>query len=253
MTGWVKIHRTIRNNWLWTSEPYSKGQAWIDLILNANHSPAKFMIKGQLVSVERGQQARSIETLCSDWQWSRNKVKRFLGALKSDGMLDYQANHLTTIITICNYNDFQGKKEIGELPNEQPSEPTDGHLTNQQTNYKQECKEEIKNAEEINYVPFERFWPLYPKKKGKAVAKKKWEKLKITDDVFQVIKNHLSIAYLNTEFKFIPDGSTYVNQQRWQDEVYPNEGNNNLNKATATTHHAEIYAALNDPERATNF
>ena len=35
--GWIKLHRTLQDNKLWYSEPLTKGQAWVDLILLANH------------------------------------------------------------------------------------------------------------------------------------------------------------------------------------------------------------------------
>lgn len=38
MSGWIKIHRDILYHEIWSDKPFSKGQAWIDLILMANHS-----------------------------------------------------------------------------------------------------------------------------------------------------------------------------------------------------------------------
>ena len=38
MSGWIKIHRDILYHEIWSDKPFSKGQAWIDLILLANHS-----------------------------------------------------------------------------------------------------------------------------------------------------------------------------------------------------------------------
>ena len=31
--GWIKLHRSMFDNDLWTAEPFTKGQAWIDLIV----------------------------------------------------------------------------------------------------------------------------------------------------------------------------------------------------------------------------
>lgn len=65
-------------------------------------------------------------------------------------------------------------------------------------------------------VPFERFWAIYPKKQGKAQAEKKWPKLKIDEETFSLIERHLK-TFIGTDMKYIPMGSTYVNQQRWRD------------------------------------
>lgn len=44
MSGWIKIHRDILYHEIWSDKPFSKGQAWIDLILLANHSDNKCMV-----------------------------------------------------------------------------------------------------------------------------------------------------------------------------------------------------------------
>ena len=99
--GWISLNRELINHWVWDCE-FSAGQAWVDLLLGANHKPAKLMIKGQLVEISRGQQARSELTLSKSWKWSRNKVRRFLKNLEKDGMIEVKSGHLTTVISICN-------------------------------------------------------------------------------------------------------------------------------------------------------
>ena len=42
MEGWIKLHRSISDNDLWTSEPFSRGQAFVDLILLASHKDSFF-------------------------------------------------------------------------------------------------------------------------------------------------------------------------------------------------------------------
>ena len=36
MKGYVKIHRELLEHPIWTSEKFTRGQAWADLILKAN-------------------------------------------------------------------------------------------------------------------------------------------------------------------------------------------------------------------------
>ena len=108
--GWIALNRQITSHWIWGNEPFTKAQAWIDLLLHANHKEAKVMLKDQLVTLQRGQQARSQVTLAKEWKWSRDKVKRFLNLLEKDGMLIQQTSQLTSIITICNYKDYQDSK-----------------------------------------------------------------------------------------------------------------------------------------------
>jgi hypothetical protein len=147
MTGWAKIYRSLADHELWLAEPFTYGQAWVDIFLNANHSPGSFMVKRQRVSLERGQLGWSEITMTERWKWSRGKVRRFLKRLSSDGMIEQQAGHLTSIITICNYDDYQGKQKEGDTSDGTAGSTADGtrneHLTVQQAVHKQECKEEL--------------------------------------------------------------------------------------------------------------
>lgn len=77
-------------------------------------------------------------------------------------------------------------------------------------------------------IEFEEFWAIYPKHTGKAAAEKVWLKIKINTETFQLIVIHLSKAYLTTEKQFIPNPSTYLNQQRWNDEVIEQPVNNRV-------------------------
>ena len=126
-SGWIKLHREITNHWLWDCE-FSYAQAWVDLLLKACHKPNKLMIKGQVIELKRGQQARSEVTLSKEWKWSRGKVRRFINQCLKDGMIECEATHLTSIITICNYDSFQGVDTAGSTPNETPDGTSNGHL-----------------------------------------------------------------------------------------------------------------------------
>jgi len=120
--GWISLHRSLQDHPLWKGEPFTKGQAWVDLLLYANHKPARLMIKNTLINLDRGQQARSQLTLSKEWKWSVNKVKRFLKLLETDKMLTMQTNQQTTIITICNYSSFQDSPTTNESTNEEAGE-----------------------------------------------------------------------------------------------------------------------------------
>jgi len=150
--GWVKLHRSITEHWVWDCE-FSCAQAWVDLLVNANHSERKLTIKGQLIIIERGQQARSEVTLSKLWKWSRNKVRRFLKNLESDGMITQKATHLTSIITICNYSDFQGGDTTNGTGKEQLTEQVKDSRRNTNKNGKND-KEVIDqfNFEDIRAV-----------------------------------------------------------------------------------------------------
>lgn len=113
--GWVKLHRQLFDNSIWLEEPFTYGQAWIDLFANANHKPSTFFIKRQEVSLKRGQIAWSEVHMAQRWKWSRNKVRRFLKSLKTKQQIEqHNIRYLTSIITILNYDKYQDMEQQTE-------------------------------------------------------------------------------------------------------------------------------------------
>lgn len=150
--GWIKLHRSTFDNDLWTAEPFTKGQAWIDLIGHANHRPASIWIRGIEVNVNRGQLAWSELTMAKRWQWSRGKVRRYLGMLESRCMVVQQTNKLTTILTICKYEVYQTEQTTDETPNGTTGRTTDGQQTDNRR-YTNKNDKNVKNDEKKDIPP----------------------------------------------------------------------------------------------------
>lgn len=113
--GYIKLYRSIRDNWVWEEKPFSRGQAWIDIILSVNHKDAKILFNGSLVTVKRGTCITSIRKLAAKWGWSLEKTVKFLNELEKDGMIDKDSNRLRTLITVEKYSVYQDK------PNTKPN------------------------------------------------------------------------------------------------------------------------------------
>lgn len=108
MKGWVKLHRKIEDNPLWFREKFTRGQAWIDLLLGANHIAKTIIIRGIAIKIKRGQLGWSEVTMSKRWQWSRKKVRRFLKLLETEQQIKQQKYlYITTIVTILNYDKYQ--------------------------------------------------------------------------------------------------------------------------------------------------
>lgn len=67
---------------------------------------------------------------------------------------------------------------------------------------------------------FEAFWSLYPRKAAKKAALKKWKALNLTDRqrAAAVLPRWLD-AWGNSEMRFIPHASTWLNQARFEEEI----------------------------------
>jgi DNA replication protein DnaD len=105
--GWISLHRQIQDHWLWEDKPFSKGQAWVDLLLLANHEDNKFLLGNELVKVEAGSFITSELKLMERWGWGKSKTRAFLEMLQNDGMIVKKSDRKKTTITINNYGAFQ--------------------------------------------------------------------------------------------------------------------------------------------------
>ena len=149
MSGWIKLHRSIQNNWLFTEKrKFSKLEAWIDIILTCNHSDNKVMIKGKLYDVKRGQSILSLDSWSKRWDWDKSSVRRYFGTLQNEAMIVYTSDNITTHLTVCKYEDYQGTCNADETP-------TKRRRTSNDTNLRMKEEKEYKDIptldEFINY------------------------------------------------------------------------------------------------------
>lgn len=109
--GWIKLFRSLTDNSIWRCEPFTRGQAWVDLLLLANFDRSYFFKRGVKIIVERGQVARSEVELADRWKWSRTKVRKFLNDLEKEQQIEQHKTNVNKLITIINYNLYQGKEQ----------------------------------------------------------------------------------------------------------------------------------------------
>lgn len=76
------------------------------------------------------------------------------------------------------------------------------------------------NGSPIN-ATFADFWNLYPKKVSRKDAMKAWDKLPFSDRTLALEKLPAHVAYWSatTERQFIPYPATWLNGERWHDEL----------------------------------
>lgn len=115
-SGYVRIFRRLTESDLWLDEKFTRGQAWVDLVLIANHKDGSFRYRGIKVNIKRGQVGYSEVSLAKRWRWSRNKVRRFLCELKTEHQIEQQKSNVLTLITIVNYDTYQTDGTPNETP-----------------------------------------------------------------------------------------------------------------------------------------
>lgn len=114
MEGWISLDRQIWSNWVWSDKPFSRGQAWIDMLLLANHQDNKFALGNELVECERGEFITSEIKLMERWGWSKTKVRSFLKLLQDDKMIVKKTDHKKTAIKLVNYSVYQDSQTTKE-------------------------------------------------------------------------------------------------------------------------------------------
>ena len=113
--GWICLHRKIREcDLIWDDKPFSRGQAWIDLLIQVNHEDKEVMFNARGMIIKRGQKLTSIRKLGEEWGWSRTKTKLFLDELKRAGMIDYFSDTKKTVVTVINYGIYQDMDKTKE-------------------------------------------------------------------------------------------------------------------------------------------
>ena len=77
---------------------------------------------------------------------------------------------------------------------------------------------------------FDLFWAAYPRKVAKKAAEKAWLRLKpdtkLSYAIIESVKAHMANGWRETQF--IPHPATYLNGERWNDELTPQSFENTV-------------------------
>ena len=107
---------------------------------------------------------------------------------------------------------------------EPPSENTQGNNTHSNSTRSSNNTPANSGGKTLTDDGFEQFWKLYPKKKGRKDAAKAWVKLKPNDDLRQTLITALGSHCISEDWtkdggRYIPNASTWLNGERWHDEL----------------------------------
>jgi hypothetical protein len=102
MDGWIKLHRRL-SQWEWYQDSQTV-HLFIHLLIHANHAEKQW--RG--IKVERGQVVTGREALSTATGISERAIRTCLNRLKMTSEIKIQATNKYSIITICNYDEYQG-------------------------------------------------------------------------------------------------------------------------------------------------
>lgn len=175
--------------------------------------PGQFIYGRHIASVECGLSPSTVRN-CMDW-------------LKNNQTLDIKSDNKKSVVTLINWALYQANDE------EKDSKKDSCRTT---TGQQQDTNKNDKNLKNLRNNPptpqtrgerydyFADFWEAYPRKEKKALAKKIFERIKMTDELMEKIMDSLYQFRISDEWKreggrFIPHPTTWLNQRRWEDNV----------------------------------
>jgi len=229
--GWIALHRSMQDHWLWDEKrKYSKAEAWIDILMTANHAEGKFVYRGKLFICGRGELLRSLDKLRKRWGWSKSGVTRFLKLIEEDGMIVLKSETVLTRITVCRYNEYQEMRNDVDTQAKRTRNAGDTEQGTYKKDKKKEKDEESNNtvSDETRDVILE-LWDMSPKPARARSSKKQvrdaWRIIK-TKPGKQTLIDALKAWMLCPEWKR-NDGQAiqglhlWIKRERWEDLPEP--------------------------------
>jgi DNA replication protein DnaD len=123
MEGWIKLHRKFLK-WEWYSDS-EMVHLFLHLLLKANHAPKKW--KG--ITIEKGQVLTGRKVLSREINMSEDKIRTRLKRLVDTQEITIKTTSKYSIITICNYCQYQTTEKENpqvnpqQIPNGSPTDP----------------------------------------------------------------------------------------------------------------------------------
>lgn len=124
MSGTVNISRDLWDDTTFKDSEMSQREAWIWMIAEASWKARSRRFGSIEVNLKRGQLAASSRFLAKAFMWSEPKVRRYLDSLEKRRMVERVTGAGITVITICNYDAYQGAPSVADAaPTHQPTQP----------------------------------------------------------------------------------------------------------------------------------
>lgn len=228
MIGWIKIHRSITDHWLYTEKRcFSKFEAWNDILLTVNYSESKIIIKGKIYEIKRGESILSFESWGKRWNWDKSKVRRFFNLLQSDKMISLKCDNITTHLTVCNYDNYQstGNADETQAKRESNTDETQVKPKENTSEFQMKPIKESKEEEEQQEVKESK----KPKKEKKEIV------IPSISEFMDYYKTNLSEEFPNLDFQIKTKYETWIDNN-WKDGFDNEIKNWKLKLKTAITY-----------------
>ena len=171
------------------------------MLMRASIKPSSMLLNNQIIEVSRGEIVFSQRNFAKRNNISRQKLRTFLKKLEKTNMIRLKSNPDITHAVIVGYSTYNDFKSNQQKPRLNPI------IKGNKVRKKETNKD------------FDLFWESYPKKVGKKKVQDKFaaNKYPIEKILKNLEKQKQSTQWQNPQY--IPNPETYLNQERWEDEV----------------------------------
>ena len=209
------------------------------MLMRASIKPSSMLLNNQIIEVNRGEIVFSQRNFAKRNNMTRQRLRTFLKKLEKMNMIRLKSNPDVTHIIIVGYSTYNDFKSNQQKPTHNPIKRS------------QEGKNKESNKD------FEKFWEHYPKKVGKKKVQDKFDANNFPIDL--IIKN-IELQKKSDQWQnqqYIPNPETYLNQERWTDEVVlpfvPDEPIyvyqcGKCNKQKTTSEYRDLYVSCCDEQ-----
>ena len=132
--SYILLYRSIMDEDMWKDKPFTKGQAWIDLLMLVFWEDSDSPVYEEKENTKAGSRWFGQEELAERWGWSRGKVRRQLIVLQTEQRIVQQTTHHGTLISIVNWDTYQHPAKLNGTTNGTTDDTSNGTSNGTQIN-----------------------------------------------------------------------------------------------------------------------
>lgn len=107
--GFIKLYRCVEDSFFWNDS--EAVHLWITILLSANHKDREILLNGKKTVIKSGQFVCSRLKLSTKTGINESKIQRLLKLFESEQQIEQQMNSKNRIISICNWEKYQGSEQ----------------------------------------------------------------------------------------------------------------------------------------------
>ena len=114
MTGWIKLHRRLKEKPIWTASNCLQKALLVTLLLLANHKENEWEWRGKPFRAKPGQFVTSVPKLMEEIgkEATEQKVRTALERFKKYEFITDESTKTGRLITIVNWGQYQSSEEV---------------------------------------------------------------------------------------------------------------------------------------------